>query len=36
LYRPPHGHQWVRVDHDVVLAAIATGAVVAVVNDLFY
>ena len=36
LYRPPHGHHWIRVDHDVVLAAIATGAVVAVVNDLFY
>jgi Ni/Co efflux regulator RcnB len=36
LYRPPHGHHWVRVDGDVVLAAIATGAVVAVVNDLFY
>jgi len=36
LYRPPHGHHWVRVDHDVVLAAVATGAVVAVVNNLFY
>jgi Ni/Co efflux regulator RcnB len=36
LYRPPHGHHWVRVDGDVVLAAIATGAVVAVVNNLFY
>ena len=36
LYRPPHGHHWVRVDRDVVLAAIATGVVVAVVSDLFY
>ena len=36
LYRPPHGHHWVRVDHDVVLAAIATGGIVAVVSDLFY
>jgi Ni/Co efflux regulator RcnB len=36
LHRPPHGHRWVRVDHDVVLAAVATGAVVAVVNNLFY
>jgi Ni/Co efflux regulator RcnB len=36
LYRPPHGHHWVRVDHDVVLAAITTGAVIAVVHDLFH
>jgi Ni/Co efflux regulator RcnB len=36
LYRPPHGHHWVRVDGDVVLAAITTGLVVAVVNDWFY
>jgi Ni/Co efflux regulator RcnB len=36
LHRPPHGHHWVRVDGDVVLAAIATGVIVAVVSDLFY
>lgn len=36
LYAPPQGYHWVRVDRDVVLAAIATGAVLAVVNDLFY
>lgn len=36
LYRPPHGHHWVRIDGDVVLAAIATGVVVAVVSDMFY
>ena len=36
LHRPPHGHHWVRVDRDVVLAAITTGAIVSVVNDLFY
>ena len=35
LRPPPHGHHWVRVDNDVILAAIATGAVVAIVNDLF-
>lgn len=36
LYRPPHGHHWVRVDHDVVLAAVTTGAVIAVVHNLFH
>ena len=36
VYAPPRGHHWVRVDHDVVLAAVATGAVVAVVNGFFY
>jgi Ni/Co efflux regulator RcnB len=36
LYAPPRGHHWVRVDNDVVLAAITTGVVVAVVNNLFY
>jgi Ni/Co efflux regulator RcnB len=36
LYAPPRGHHWVRVDNDVVLAAVATGLVVAVVNNLFY
>ena len=36
LHRPPYGHHWVRVDRDVVLTAIATGAVIAVVSDLFY
>jgi Ni/Co efflux regulator RcnB len=36
LHRPPHGHHWVRVDGDVLLTAIATGVVVAVVSDLFY
>jgi len=36
LHRPPHGHHWVRIDNDVVLAAIATGVVVSVVNGIFY
>jgi Ni/Co efflux regulator RcnB len=36
LHRPPHGHHWVRVDHDVVLAAVTTGAVIAVVHNLFH
>ncbi len=36
LYAPPRGHHWVRVDNDVVLAAVATGVIVAVVNNLFY
>ena len=35
LYAPPRGHQWVRVDHDVVLTALATGVVAAVVYNLF-
>lgn len=36
LHRPPHGYHWVRVDNDVVLAAIATGVVLQVVNHIFY
>lgn len=32
---PPRGHHWVRVDNDVVLAAITTGIVLSVVNDIF-
>lgn len=36
LYAPPRGYRWVRVDNDVVLAAIASGLVVSVVSNLFY
>jgi Ni/Co efflux regulator RcnB len=36
LRRPPRGHCWVRVNGDVVLAALASGVIVEVVNDLFY
>ncbi len=36
LYAPPRGHRWVRVDDDVLLTAVATGAVVAVVSGLFH
>jgi Ni/Co efflux regulator RcnB len=36
LYSPPRGAYWVRVDNDVVLTAVATGVVLAVVNDIFY
>lgn len=36
LRRPPHGHHWVRVNNDVVLAAVASGLVVSVVNGMFY
>jgi Ni/Co efflux regulator RcnB len=36
LYAPPRGHQWVRVDRDVVLTAVTTGAIVAVVSGLFH
>lgn len=36
LRHPPRGYHWVRVDNDVLLAAIATGVVVQVVNGLFY
>jgi len=36
LHAPPHGHHWVRVNNDVILAAVASGLVVSVVNGLFY
>lgn len=36
LRRPPHGHHWVRVDKDAVLAVIATGLVLDVVYNHFY
>ncbi|HEU4654205.1 MAG TPA: RcnB family protein [Steroidobacteraceae bacterium] len=36
LRMPPHGYHWVRVDHDVLLTAIATGLVVGAVYDVFY
>jgi Ni/Co efflux regulator RcnB len=36
LRRPPHGHHWVRVDGDAVLAAIATGVVLDVIYNRFY
>ncbi|GFE84050.1 hypothetical protein GCM10011487_60500 [Steroidobacter agaridevorans] len=36
LHAPPRGHHWVRVNNDVVLAAVASGLVVSVVNGLFY
>jgi Ni/Co efflux regulator RcnB len=36
LRAPPYGYHWVRVDHDVVLAAIATGVVLDVVYNLFW
>jgi len=36
LHAPPRGHHWVRVNDDVVLAAVASGLVVSVVNGLFY
>lgn len=36
LGAPPYGHHWVRVNDDVVLAAVASGLVVSVVNGLFY
>jgi Ni/Co efflux regulator RcnB len=35
LRPPPHGYHWVRVDHDVVLAAIASGIVVSAVYGIF-
>jgi Ni/Co efflux regulator RcnB len=35
LYAPPRGYHWVRVDGDVVLAAVAGGLITAVVLDLF-
>ncbi|HEY0940499.1 MAG TPA: RcnB family protein [Steroidobacter sp.] len=36
LSPPPRGHHWVRVNNDVILAAVASGLVVSVVNGLFY
>lgn len=36
LQAPPRGQHWVRVNNDVLLTAIATGAVVAVVSGLFH
>src|SRR5262245_18555554 len=36
LHSPPRGYHWVRVDQDVVLAAIAGGIVAEVVTGLFY
>lgn len=36
LHRPPRGYHWVRVNNDVVLAAIATGVVLQVVDHIFY
>jgi Ni/Co efflux regulator RcnB len=35
LRSPPRGYQWVRVERDVVLTAVTTGVIVAVVGDLF-
>lgn len=36
LSPPPYGHHWVRVNDDVLLAAVASGVVVSVVSGLFY
>jgi len=36
LRSPPRGYHWVRVDNDVVLAAITTGIVMQVVSGIFY
>jgi Ni/Co efflux regulator RcnB len=36
LRAPPYGYHWVRVDSDVVLAAIATGVILDVVYNRFY
>ena len=36
LQRPPRGYDWVRVNHDVVLTALATGLVLDVMYDYFW
>ena len=36
LRRPPYGYHWIRVDDDVVLAAVTTGIVLEVVNQIFW
>lgn len=35
LDAPPRGHHWVRVDNDVLLTAVTTGVVAAVVYGIF-
>jgi Ni/Co efflux regulator RcnB len=35
LRQPPRGHHWVRVNNDVVLAAITGGVVAEVVTGMF-
>ncbi len=35
LSAPPRGYQYVRVDNDVVLAAVATGVISSVIYQLF-
>ncbi|HEV7714945.1 MAG TPA: RcnB family protein, partial [Steroidobacteraceae bacterium] len=36
LREPPYGYHWVRVDRDIVLAAVATGLVLDVIYNQFY
>jgi Ni/Co efflux regulator RcnB len=36
LRSPPYGYNWVRVDNDVVLAAVATGVILDVIYNQFY
>ena len=36
LHAPSRGQHWVRVNNDVLLTAVATGAVIAVVSGLFH
>jgi Ni/Co efflux regulator RcnB len=36
LRPPPRGYHWVRVDNDVVLAAVASGLVVSAVYGIFH
>jgi|GEM_PF-2062978 len=36
LSPPPRGYQWIRVDNDVVLTAIATGVIASVIQGLYY
>ncbi len=36
LEAPPRGHHWVRVDNDVILTAVTTGVVAAVVYGIFH
>jgi Ni/Co efflux regulator RcnB len=36
LRPPPRGYHWVRVDHDIVLAAITSGIVVSAIYGIFH
>ena len=36
VYAPPYGYRWIRVDGDLVLAAITTGLVLDIAHGIFH